>query len=187
MPCWHDIWELLWPIPWWALITVCLASVILLLWAPGFRRPWQRYTSRVLGLLGASVLILYAPVLIIAIGLSSGDTKQGRIAMSPDGSEKAVLMFYGGALGLSTTDITLTAMKCPCKHTFMYQAYTDEDAFETTEMEWIDNTHLRIAYLDNGSPGVCKTNLGAIRILCTPLRAPEPVPQHTIPVPQSLP
>jgi len=148
MPCWPDLWEhirrALPSLGIFALLLAYVGLIILFLWAPRIRKLWLRILSRILGIVAATPLVVATPALLLALMLALGDPPAKiRQVESTDG-QIATLKYSAGFLGRDTTEIILKRPDC-CRHDVVFW-HDGPSSFEDTKIEWIDNSHLQIAY-----------------------------------------
>ena len=77
MPCWPDLWDrfkhLLPFLGSLVLLIVYIAFTSFLLWAPKFRKRWQRIASRIVGAVAVLPLVIELPGVIFGLMLASGN------------------------------------------------------------------------------------------------------------------
>lgn len=163
MACWPDLWSRISGL---ALPGLVLVVIVLLLWAPAIRWRWLRILLRIVGGGSAALLVLVASVAF----LLSGPKPKYRALDSPNGLNRATLMYASGFLGRDFSSVELTK-KGFCKHFTAYKYDGPSDLTGTT-LIWLDDSHLQIQYhADPSRYQHCETRAADITITCTPLKA----------------
>jgi hypothetical protein len=176
VPCWPDLWErarhLLPLLGVLASLVAYIAVVALLLWAPKLRKRWQLITSRILGGVMASPLVVALPAILLGLALAGGNPPtQTRIVRSSDGQE-ANLSYDAGFLGRDYTEISLKRTGC-CRHIVVFW-HNGPSWFDDAKIEWLDNRHLHLTYhARENDPQHCEHQVKDVTIVCTSLPFPK--------------
>ena len=160
MPCWADLWSRLPTLRWPALV---LAVIVLLIWAPAVRWRWLRIVLRVMGGTAAFLMLL-----IVAVGIAFLDNPktQYRTVTSPNGSHEAILMYQAGFLGRDFSSVEIKKKDC-CQYFTAYE-YDGPSDLQSTNMAWLDDSHLQIEYRpDPDRYQHCETRVADVAITCT--------------------
>ncbi len=148
MPCGPDIWQSAKSgVPLLAFcggLSVYVAIVVFLLWAPRVRNRSARIVCRVAGGILALPLTLAAPVVGFGALLISGSPPaQTRTVASPLRQE-ATLKYQAGFLGRDHTEVILKSRN-DCGHTRVL-SHAGPSSFDDLQIEWLDNEHLQLTY-----------------------------------------
>ena len=170
MPCWPDLWNTMWALRWVAVPALLVALTILMLWAPGIRRRWLRFSLRITGaLITLFVVVVLGPPLFLGFLFSVGNPKaQYTTITSPSGLHRATLINQAGFLGRDFSRIQITKTGC-CQHFTAYEYHGPSD-LEATKFIWLDDWHLQIQYfVDKDRRQHCEAKVSDVTVACMPL------------------